>query len=82
MTFTRNKIFIIASLTLILSRILIYILDINLFGISYGFHLLDKSLLQNDLLKSSAGLLPTTPNFSSHSKMNSLLAASNLPQPD
>ena len=52
MTFIRNKVFIIASLTLISSRILVYILDINLFGISYGFHLLDKNLLQNDLFKS------------------------------
>ncbi len=52
MTIIRNKIFIIASLALILSRILINILDINLFGISYGFHLLDKNLLQDDLLKS------------------------------
>ena len=52
MILLRNKIFILASLTLILSRILLNIFEISLFGISYGFHLLDKNLLQNDLLNS------------------------------
>lgn len=52
MTLIRNKFFIFASIGLILSRIIVNILEINLFGISYGFHLLDKNLLQYDLLKS------------------------------
>ena len=52
MNIFKDKFYLIVSAIFLLSRLIIFQLEIKLFGISYGFHLLDKSLLQYDLLKS------------------------------
>jgi len=52
MEILKNKIFFFYTLCLIISRIIINFSEINIFGISYGFHLLDKNLLHHDLAQS------------------------------
>ena len=49
MSIFKDKNFFFILILLIFSRIIVNLIDIQLFGISYGFHLLDKKLLQYDL---------------------------------
>ena len=49
MSIFKDKNFFFILILLIFSRIIVNLMDIQLFGISYGFHLLDKKLLQYDL---------------------------------